>query len=136
MMQAIAPSTLPHGLASKNWLLIWGGIATALSWVLTGLLAAYMMVFQGFILKAFRKYHQIKYVGIIAMLVESTGLLSSFTMFFMIAYSAKSPSLVMVPFLLMQIQVSFNMLGDIWAVILIFAQADGSVARLLPCNER
>jgi hypothetical protein len=40
------------------------------------------------------------------MLLECTMLLSSFSIFFMFAYSVKSPSLVMVPFLLSQVQVS------------------------------
>jgi hypothetical protein len=106
VIQILNPSQLSHYIASKNWVLIWGATATALLWELTSVISITLMIFRRSLLKSLGEHLQIKYADIITTLLECTVLLSSFSIFFMVAYSVKSPSLVMVPFLLPQVQVS------------------------------
>lgn len=106
MIQAIAPSKLSKFWASQNWTMIWGVIAIVLSWSLTGLIIARLMVYRWVVQKAIGKRFHLEYTSIAAMLAESAGLLSSLGIFFMVTLSVKSPLIAAVPFLLTQIQVS------------------------------
>lgn len=70
------------------------------------MISIYLLIFRQSLLRSLGEHLQVKYMSIITMLFECTLLLSSFSIFFMVAYSVNSPSLVMVPFLLTQVQVS------------------------------
>lgn len=46
-----------------------------------------------------------KFTSVVTMLVESSCLLSCFSVFYLIAYTLESPVLVMLPYVLTQVQV-------------------------------
>jgi hypothetical protein len=106
IIQGIYPSKLPSALASEQWILIWGALVTALLWVLTSMIVGCLLFYRWMIGNAMSNRRQIRYSDITTMLVESATLLSSFAVYFIVAFSVKSPSLVMAPFLLTQIQTS------------------------------
>lgn len=107
IIQVLDSSKLPPILVSAPWIVIWGAIAVASSWTLTGLIIGRIIAFcYGARKTTGSKRYCLKYIGIVAMLFESAALTSSFASYFMVALLAKFPSLAMMPFLLTQIQVS------------------------------
>lgn len=93
-------------LLSKDWIVIWGAIALGLIWILTGMISARLLVLRWTLRKILGSQRcHVDYAGIVIMLLESAVLLSSFATYFLAACSTKAPSLVMMPFLLTQIQV-------------------------------
>lgn len=65
-----------------------------------------LLMYRAEIRKLMGDRHSAKYGGMASMLIESLTLLSSFSVFFLVAYTVESPAMVMMPFILTQIQVS------------------------------
>lgn len=72
---------------------------------LTGMIAIRLLIHYTYIRDALGDKYSAKYVKIATILVESQALMSSFTVFFLVAYAVESPVVVMVPFILTQVQV-------------------------------
>jgi energy-converting hydrogenase Eha subunit C len=106
LIKVLAPSKLSPNLVLNDWVLIWGAIATILKWATAGSITIRLLIFQRSLLRSLGESLQSNHLCLGVVLIKSTALLSTFTIFFMSAYYVRSPSLVMIPFLLTQVQVS------------------------------
>ncbi|KAF9451899.1 hypothetical protein P691DRAFT_295167 [Macrolepiota fuliginosa MF-IS2] len=105
LIQTISPSLLSKHVWSMNWTVIWGSIAVALEWTLTGMITARLLIHRQDMRKIVGEKYCLGYTGIATMLIESSGILSCFTVFYLISFSMHSPTLVMLPYILTQVQV-------------------------------
>ncbi|KAJ3563325.1 hypothetical protein NP233_g9010 [Leucocoprinus birnbaumii] len=84
LVQTLSPMHLPSSMRSLNWTVIWGSVAVALMWTLTGMITLKLLVHRQDMKKIVGEKYYLDYTSIAAMLVESSGILSSFSVFYLV----------------------------------------------------